>query len=74
VPVPAGFFLSNGRESALVLLGAAKTLTAAGAGAWSIDVPHRDRRLAEQQDPGTAGVPPRPGTRSVDGGVEGSSI
>jgi putative oxidoreductase len=37
VHLPAGFFLPNGYEFVLALLGATATLTAAGAGAWSLD-------------------------------------
>ena len=37
VHLPAGFFMPNGYEFVLALLGAAVTLAVTGAGAWSLD-------------------------------------
>jgi putative oxidoreductase len=49
VHMPAGFFLPNGYEFVLALLGAAATLAATGAGNWSLDA-----RLAGRRANGTA--------------------
>jgi len=48
VHLPAGFFLPNGYEFVLALLGAAVTLAVTGAGAWSLDA-----RLDARRSPAT---------------------
>ena len=49
VHLPAGFFLPNGYEFVLLLLGAAATLGVTGAGAWSIDARLHGGRAAERR-------------------------
>jgi putative oxidoreductase len=44
VHLPAGFFLPNGYEFVLALLGAAATLVLTGAGEWSLDARLAGRR------------------------------
>jgi putative oxidoreductase len=48
VHLPAGFFMPNGSEFALALLGAAATLTLTGAGTFSVDAAMH-RRLAPRK-------------------------
>jgi putative oxidoreductase len=57
VHLAGGFFLPNGVEFALALLGATLALTVAGAGRWSVDAWLARRRLAPA--PAAAGTPVR---------------
>ena len=49
VHLPAGFFLPNGYEFVLALLGAAGTLAVTGAGRWSLDARLLGRDAAESR-------------------------
>ncbi|HEY9426736.1 MAG TPA: DoxX family protein [Gemmatimonadaceae bacterium] len=53
VHLPAGFFLPNGYEFVLALLGAVATLASTGAGRWSLD-----ERLFGRRAPGSSDVQP----------------
>jgi putative oxidoreductase len=53
VHLPAGFFLPNGYEFVLALLGAVATLAITGAGRWSLD-----ERLFGRRAPGSREVQP----------------
>jgi putative oxidoreductase len=56
--LPAGFFLPNGYEFALTLLGAAATLAITGAGGWSVDALIADRSATPHADAAQAdGIP-----------------
>ena len=50
VHLPAGFFLPDGYEFVLALLGAAATLVATGAGRWSVDAVLANRRRSGRFD------------------------
>ena len=59
VHLPAGFFLPNGYEFVLALLGAAATLAVTGPGAWSVDA-LLDRRLDARRVPADVAGRPVP--------------
>ena len=50
VHLPAGFFLPNGYEFVLVLLGAVAALAVTGAGRWSVDARLFDRPVPGSRD------------------------
>jgi putative oxidoreductase len=56
VHLPNGFFLPNGIEFVLVLLGVTVALILTGAGAWSLDAKIAGRRADERNEVAAVGV------------------